>query len=165
MEPIKTEMQQLEENARRQQAKDKATDITKRLLELLEIESKKLRWYMRSHTLVMIVMLAYFIILGILLFSSLGADTVDTYLDFTFLIWVVAIARSNWHEARWQRARGDRKGFEEALVMLGMLDVEECDCDNCKKKKKIKVASKSPFKRFKEFFERMGSKKPEEAYA
>jgi hypothetical protein len=149
-----TEMEQLKKNTEEQYAKEKFaalfawTDEVEAEWDLAIKESKK----NLNITLVVIIVQ---MILGFGFNSPLWI--------LCYLLWLILFMRQGVLQARCQKHRGRLNGAFKALYLLGMADI---DIEQKRgKKRKIKRFTVSPFKRFKEFFERMGAKNKQEAHA
>jgi len=80
-----------------------------------------------------------------------------------YFLWLILFMRQGFLQARCEKHRGRLDGAFKALFLLGLTDT---DIEQKRgKKRKIKRFAVSPFKRFKEFFERMGAKNKQEAHA
>lgn len=164
---MKTEMKQLEENTKREKAKQQAETLISRIVELLRLEIQALRKRMRADVLFFATVVLYFALLiyGIVRGIDLESGVLSVSLTASYILFFFSFLRSIHFTILFQKAKSKREGFEEALSYLGLIEEQGCDCDECGSKKKKTKLFTSPFKRFKELFERLNSKDKKEVYA
>lgn len=80
-----------------------------------------------------------------------------------FIIWMILFMRQGHLTADCELHKGRLLGANKALFLLGMVDIDIEEKIGKKRKRKLFITS--PFKRFKEFFERMGAKNKTEVHA
>ena len=155
-----TEMEELKKNADMALYKQRTDEVSKYLLHLIDETLRLGLWYSRCSMLTLLTFLAYWIILSIALFTELPSEMRRTALDLQFLVILVAWVREAFHHRKWREKEGEWTGAVTILRKMGVPLPEEGDG----KRRKI-MERKSPFRRFKEFAERMKSKDPMEAMA
>lgn len=156
-----TESERLEMNTAMEYAKQRTEEFQKFFTGLIENANDKMYWKWRADVLELTVLAVHMGVILILAITTDYGDWAQEIIDWSFLLFVVVAIRSWWHHSRWCRAEGELEGAIRTLEMLDMAKFERDDSDDEKRKSKAKA--KSPFKRFKEFWERIGKSK--EAYA
>lgn len=154
-----TEMEELKKNAEMALYKQRTEEVSKYLLHLIDETLRLGLWHSRCSVLTGFSFLCYWLVLIIALFADLPDEFRRTMLDFSFLVIIVAWIREQHHYRKWREAEGEWKGAVTILRKMGIPLPEE---DGTKRRKSVR--RESPFKRFKEFFERIKSKDPMEAY-
>ena len=158
---MKTEMQQLKENTEQQFIKERFDELHKELHALYEIRRDRLYWAARSRMLTHFV--AAMMLVIILVNTLLGYPDIAALYEFTLVfIFMVTLLRSHEHENRLFMIQGRIDGFIQALQILKIVPENEPPAG---RKKRKRAPWSSPFRRFKEFFERMESKDKQEQYA
>lgn len=147
-------MEELKKNADMALYKQRTEEVHKYLVHLIDETLRLGLWHSRCSALTALTFLCYWIVLIISLFADLPDEFRRTMLDFSFLVIIVAWLRENHHHSKWREAEGEWKGAVTVLRKMGVPLPEEDD--GSKKRKSVK--RESPFKRFKEFFERMKAK-------
>lgn len=145
-------MQQLEENAKKEKAKQTMEAVFAYIDEIDELWSLALKEARKNLNLMMWVVV---IQIFLSFFSPLAL--------LCFFLTLILMYRQSKINERIEEYKGKIFGVWKALYLLGVVDSDMEDDIN-KRRRKMKVASVSPFKRFKEFFERVGSKNKQEAY-
>lgn len=147
-----TEMEQLEMNAKIEKAKQQSKEILDFLMTRNLIMKEMSRHSSRA-LLYEIIFLALS-----LLTAALNMDLLH-FIAFTG--WMITIiVRVVVFDNLKTRAKGEFDGAWEVLAILGHVSKDDEPGDKVKKKKRVF----SPFKRFKELFERLNSKNKQEAY-
>lgn len=155
-----SEMEDLKKNAEMALHKQRADEVHKYLVYLIDETLRLGLWHSRCSALTLLAFLGYWIAFTIALFADLPDEVRRGALDLHFIVIVVAWAREAFHHRRWRETEGEWKG---AVTVLRKMGVPLPEDDGDKKRKSMK--RESPFKRFKEFFERMKSKDKMNAYA
>lgn len=147
-----TEMEQLEQNAKLEYAKQRASEIKDYILELLEKRADLFRWKMRADTMEAFAIVCYMGLMIYSLIAEIPEEVLHVSADWYFLIIFICMIRAWYHHSRWRAIEGEWKGMVTTMKLLGHDIFEDDDGD----KSKTKVKRKSMFARFKEFFERVG---------
>lgn len=155
---MKTEMEQLEENTHIEKAKQTANALSKYYMELLEDTIVKIDWTLRSSSMLMFTFVMHFAVLFLMLWLDMSDTFISVISELFTVLMLVGIFRNFYHENRLASTRGELEGCEETLRVLGYLPPKGT------KKRKVHL-QKSPYERFKEFFERVGKKQSKEAHA
>lgn len=155
---MKTEREQLEENTRKEAAKQRAETVHNKILAMLEDILDGLQWERRASTLFFFTLSLYFFVIFWATYWFDRPDALEIQIDFFSTLMWVTLLRVYWHMARRMYREGKFEGYLEAMVDLGYATKDENDG----MRKRIKNAS--PFKRFKEFWERVGQGNSKEAY-
>jgi len=150
-----TEMEELKKNTDQALATQRLdsiiewiTQVENRWEVLLFEAGKNLKW--------MLVVVAIQLILTFLF---------DNFLFILcFIVLLFLIEKQNGINRDIEHQKGLLVGTHKTLFLLGLTETDIEDGLNKRKKRKI-VVSSSPFKRFKELFERLGSKDKKEAHA
>lgn len=158
---MKTEREKLEQNTREAYAQQKADEFIEFITAMIDESIEMHRWQQRASKMTIFTVFIWFAFIPFGEFIQTPADVFDVAHEWLFTIFIMMVFRSHWHDLRWKYADGKVDG---ALAVLEKLGYSKND-DELKKKKKKRVKYKSPFKRFKEFWERMGSKENQEAFA
>lgn len=150
---MKTELDQLRENAEKQYVQERMGEVKEKLILLCrrydELTFKNIKWCFIE----LGAWLAFFVA------TVVGAG--DMIESLAMLLWIGCLVY-RWVGIMFRREylEGKIDGMLDTLITLGIMD-EHVDGD-----KQVKTRqARSPFKRFKEFFERMGSKNTQEAHA
>lgn len=154
-------MEELKKNADAALFKQRTDEIHKYLVYLIDETLRLGTWSMRCSLLELFSFIGYWVIWVVAIFGDVPDEFRRTMLDFAFLVLLVAMFRGAYHYRKWREAEGEWRGATNVLRKMGVPLPEEGDGD-----RKIKTTpERSPFRRFKEFIERMNSKDKMEAYA
>lgn len=156
---MKTELEQLEENTRIEKAKQTAKEIHDKILAMLDDIIDGLQWERRANHLFFFTLMTQ---LGVIFWSGYNFEDIEvlrSHIDILSTLTWLTLLRLYWHTAVRRYREGKFEGYLDAMVDLGYATRDEQDG----MRKRIKNAS--PFKRFKEFWERIGERKRKEAMA
>jgi hypothetical protein len=147
-----TEMQQLEENAHKEKAKQSMEAVFAYIDEIDELWSVALKEAGRNLNLMIVV-----VVVQVLLsfFSPLAL--------LCFFLQLILMYRQSKINERIEQYKGKIFGVWKVLYFLGLVS-EDMEDEVNKRRRKVKVIRTSPFKRFKELFERVGFKNKQESY-
>ena len=148
-----TETERLKMNTEVQSALEKAEEIHKFLKVRMLMRRSMNKWSWRLLGVSLLCLLASII------FDFNDYDTTSLVFNGLWLLFFIAHLFTETLKAR---AEGQLDGAFEMMRLLGHLEDEDCDCDNCKPKGKKRRKAKSWLARPKEFFERVTKSK--EAY-
>lgn len=152
-----TESEQLEQSARKQLVLQRVDKIVAYLDNIDRRIVNELYWNERAHKLSMIVFVLHMGITISALFTGLSYETNDAHIDMSFLVFIVATARSIYFSVSAARLIGEYRGVINVLKIIGMIDEGEVDGQ----KRRFKLSQLNPFKRFTEFVERIKQTKKE----
>jgi hypothetical protein len=155
---MKTEREKLEENTHMAKAKQTGEELGEYYKTLIDTELERLRWTLRASSMLMFTFGTYWLILILMLWQGLDDSFVDTIAGLYTWLFIFGIFRDFHHENRLAKAVGETRGCEETLRILGYLPPKGGKTDR-------RVRRQSPYERFKEFWERVGKKNNQEAYA
>ena len=148
MSNMKTEREQLEENTVNQYVKERNEALQAYLRKCIDEYGALANEYLRR--------LKFLMVAHIPLIAAVFVDTIIWL--FAFLLVMICWARVNSSKERLEYKEGELDGAFRTLKALGMLD------DDIRGKRRKVHLKKSPFKRFKEFWERVGTRSNKEAY-
>lgn len=159
---METEMQRLENSAKEQYYKERVQELYERLHEAMDGQIENLQWKRRTGMLQMFNVITYFVALGLRVYLEMpyelfaNSSMVLYWATFLFLI-----IREMTFENRARYHEGVFDGIFTALETL-YPNIKD-DTGNNQQVKKVKRTSL--YKRFKEFFERVGQKQSKEVPA
>lgn len=149
-----TEMEQLKKNAENQLMMERFTSIFE-WMEVVETEWDKEMIFARRNLHLTTAVIVVQLILSFILNSPFWIAC--------FFLWLLLMMRQNRCNERMEYHKGRLFGAHKILFLLGMSNADIED-EMGKRKQRRKAFKVSPFKRFKEFFERMGAKNKQEAH-
>lgn len=158
---MKTEMQQLKENAEQEKAKHHIKSVMQFYVDSFDETKEHMRWAIRAAGLTMVVVALWFPLLAWMAWLELPQDFINDIMGWYFNIFFVCVLREHHHDRNWKAAEGKLDGVHRTLVLLGW--IEDDDAVGGRRRKKIR--NRSYFSRYKELWERVKSGKSQEAYA
>lgn len=153
---MKTEMQQLKENTEREKAKDVVETILTYYRSIFDELDEAIMWEMRSAVLSTFAIMMSIITIAVPIFL-VGIDFpehIQNYIDLGGTVTWVVILRMYFLTGDRKLVHGKLTAATKILKELGWLETFEKRGN--KRRKKVKL--RSPFKRFKEFWERVGQR-------
>lgn len=159
---MQTEMQQLEENAKIQFYKERVAELDGYIQEIQQNRRVARAWRERTVFLNLTSIAAYWIALGISAWQDLPEEVVTGVQNWWLLIFFFLILREHHFDKKYHDYAGQLDGVLRTLEILypqGRIEDE----GNDRQVKKVKRTSL--YKRFKEFFERVGQKRSKEVPA
>ena len=157
-------MQQLEENVRKEQMKEKAETLIKELISRVEAVHIGLQKSFRASILTIITWVAWIGTSLTMAFTGIENTRIlgDTATNWLMVVFIFTFIREMWVDIKTADKVGALRGFEDALIVLGYMTKE--DVHDGRKKRRNRLFT-SPFKRFKELFERINSNQTKEVPA
>lgn len=156
---MKTEMEQLKENTQRQYAKERVEELVQRMEEARLEWRHNLRWKLRTTNLQLLNITCFWIGLVYSAIQDAPEEIVASANYWFMLLFALLLMREHYFDRYAQYAEGVLDGIIMALETLYPQD-SQGDGEVRKKVKKVSL-----FKRFKEFFERIGEGKTKEVPA
>lgn len=149
-----TEMEQLKKNTEEQLAKERFTSIFEWMSTVEEAWDVEMVVAKKNLNITMAVVIVQ-VILSFVFSSPLWLAC--------FILFLILTHRQSKINERIEFHKGRLLGAHKMLFLLGMAnsDIED---ELTKRRGRKRVVLNSPFKRFKEFFERMGTKNKQEAH-
>jgi len=157
---MKTELQQLEENAKIQYAKERVEELGSELNTLLDQAREMKRWERRTMNLNIFGIAIYLAALAYAGYADLPETVTVGLANYWLMIFFFLIIRENYFGRKFEYLDGKIDGIFAALELLYPDSVDRSG-GNARRK----VKRPSMFKRFKEFFERVGQSKSKEVPA
>lgn len=157
---MKTEIEQLEENAKIEYTKQRVEELGKEITVLQEQRCEMKRWERRTATLNFANILAFWTIIIYSAATDLPHTVSDVATDYWLLIFFFLIIREHYFNRQYEYFDGKIDGIFVALDLL-YPDNNRDEGGNARRK----VKRRSMFKRFKEFWERVGQGKTKEVPA
>jgi len=157
-----TETEQLKKNTAEQYARERANEVGEYLKTLALNSAERRYWKERSVALTLVAIATNFLSITILALVDAPIQYTENVSTAGLITFLVAMFRAQSLTERWHRASGELDGALTALQKAGMMKIDYEDEGNSRTRSKKK---KALFPRFKEFFERMGSKDKREKYA
>lgn len=149
---MQTEMEKLKENTLKEKSKQTMESVFAYLDELDVLWTAALKEGRSNLNLMMVVIIVQIVLS---FFSPLAL--------LCFVVYLLLMFRQGKINERIEQHKGKTLGVWKTLYLLGIVQSDVEDEIN-KRKKKVKTVNASPFKRFKEFFERINSKQKQESY-
>lgn len=159
---MKTEMEQLQENAKMQYAKERVEELYVRLHEALDGQIEALRWKRRTGLLQLFNITTYFVALFLHQYLEVPYEV---FANISMVIYLVLLFLLTVREMTFEKQARYHEGvFDGIFTTLETLYPNmKDDAGNDRQVKKVK--RESLYKRFKEFFERVGQKQTKEVPA
>lgn len=156
---MKTELEQLEENAKLQYTKERIGELVEHMNKSISDMREAMRWVMRTSLLNIFNIACYWAGVMIIEIKDLPVTYLQAHGNWFLLIFLLLVIREHHFEKLAEYAEGRLDGIYLAIKALYPSDYDK-GVNNHKP-----IKQRSLFKRFKEFFERIKEGKTKEVPA